>query len=629
MNYGLFERFCTSTTLSYTLLTVSILGLSIPLLIGYYNLFLLGIYLAIPMVLGPVVYRKTRSIKPMSIQIVRVKNGFRWITLLYILVYTISIHVLKFYTIRPLHYFLLIAILGMLFVFQIFAIKCFTNTKVMILQLELIALFLNLIWGVNLKYYYFFGKTDVFPHSWFIQNLNRYGEITNHFAVYKSFPLWHILIDSVSVIMEPSLATHKMMFLVNGIIYCFLLIFIYKIALKVTGRVRIALMSSLFVSFNPIVINYAMYSIPRSVVSFLLIMLIYLLLCHPDMRKHMCAVILLCSIVAYHTASMPFIMFVFICLYIFELLIFRSEPKTVGLIFLVMCFVVTISYWSFCAIDLFEAIVFNVADSAPKGVLTKSIITSPLNELLNYIQYIPLLFFVIYGCLHVLDSNRASNRRKAFIVIGLLFVGVTLPGPGLLLNKLAVLNMDRFGEYTFPFICIAGAAGFITLIDKGRAIYNILCGVLVFVMLFLSISNDFTASDNSLVNRPFYTFYLSEGEVDGLKHVGTVSRDRLLIDYIGVRYLGFSEFENRVHIMEVDKESLVFLKEDRDVMIIRQKEWSKRPLKLFLAKRGQFETNPNWNRGASLNYYNPEPQLYQSIKDYNKFYDNNEIIALR
>jgi hypothetical protein len=139
-------------------------------------------------------------------------------------------------------------------------------------------------------------------------------------------------------------------------------------------------------------------------------------------------------------------------------------------------------------------------------------------------------------------------------------VPVTFPGPSLLISKLATnFNLARFGEYSFLFILIAAALGFGTLFFNSKKYGKLLLILLFASMSFLSVSNDFVASDNPLVKRPFYTFYLTEEEVACISHFSNTTEGYLMSDFVIAKFISNSPLNIKEHILEVE-ENVTFLR---------------------------------------------------------------------
>jgi len=617
----------TQKIISYMLIAFAVLGVGVPLIMRQFNLSILGSYLALPMVLAPLAWMKCRQNKTLLISLNN--DVFYVLSALFWSLCGISLLMLHIYEVRLLSYYILVGTMGLSVLLQILLFNKLSGMHTGIVLVQICSLLLNVIWGVGLKYEYFIGRTDILGHSWLIKNLTDYGHIGNVFDIYQPFPLWHILCSISTLISNNLFPIHKLMFLLNGITYVFIIIVIYLIV-KFLACNKIALLSTLFACFNPELIIYGMYSIPRSVISFIEIFLIYLLLTRSKNPLNILIItVATFAIVIYHTASMPFVALILISFYIMQRVYkVGKSDSLVGFNYLLLAAVITLMYWIFYGQRIFRAVIVNLFTPAPSGILTKSIVYTPLSELFNYLQYTPLLFFVICGVLWILIAKKITPLAKIFFTLGIIFAFITFPGPALLLNKLmGNFNLDRFGEYSFLFICMAGAAGLYALFYKVAKLFKVLIVVSFFLMAFLSISNDFTASDNPLIKRPFYTFYLTKEETIALNRLALKTEGYIMSDYITCRYLESSSHADKVHLLEVNPEENNFLLNNSDdIILIRKGELSKRPLKLFTSTNGEFKTKPSW--AASMDYYYIEHPLWEKLKFYNNIYDSNAVMAV-
>ena len=613
--------------LLYSLPILAVVGIAATLALHQYNFSLLGSYLALPMILSSVAYLRCRQ--DFSDCRTFGRSLFYFLTSLYLINFVASIIILETFSVRPLAYYVLITIMITLILFSILFTEIDRKMTIIIL-LQIMILVLNLIWGVNLNYYYFIGRTDAISCAWLIENLIKQGWITDLFGIYKPFPLWHILVSFFYLVTGIHMPVHKAMFFTNGLIYSFLVPLIYLISLKISKNVKIALLSSLFMVIYSDTIFYGMYSLSRSVVSFLEVLLVLLLLNRDSPSRAFLYIIVIFSIILFHTASMPFIILIFSIIWLFQRLL-RIEIKDLLLTnyCIMLMIVATLSYWIFVANDLFEVIISDITTSAPSGVLTKSIINTPLNELFNYLQYSPFIFFTLFGILVSLKSNKILISKKIFFLVALLMIPVTFPGPSLLINKLANnFNLARFGEYSFLFILLAAAFGFGILFYRSSKNMKILLILVFILMSFLSTSNDFIATDNPLVKRPFYTFYLTNEEITCFNHIYNLSKGYLMSDHVTTSFISRSRSPlntySKEHILEVDVENMTFLRNSsEDIILLRSGELRKRPLSLFTAEDGIFIPDPN--TGISPDYYYGDLRIWGTLKRYDKVFDSNQI----
>lgn len=618
----------TAKLILYALPMIGILGLLIPSIIGQFNLTLLGSYLAIPMILAPIIYHKYKNNTSYSIEL----NDRIFILLLsaYFICISLAITIVYINEVRPILFFLIVIIMSLIILLEILLFKD-SNIKTKVILFQSMILMLFILWSVNLNYFYYISRTDPIFHVAAIESLinNAYIE-AEIFEIYKPFPLWHILCTMLYYMSALNLPVQKIMFFTNGIIYAFTPVITYLISRKIFSDNKVSLISALFIVLNPDVIGYGMGSIPRSVVSFLLLILILSLLYKSNLKMVFLSIMLIVPIVMYHTASTPFI-FIIILLLLTGQHIYDKNKNIFTYNFLAIFIIFNLMYWMFYAEVLFEAIISNIIREAPSGIITSSIIYTPLNELFNYLQYVPMIFFIIIGTLGTLYSNKLSSVAKIFVLLGLLSVVVAFPGPALLINKFAGnFNVGRFGQYLFPFITFAIAIGFYTIYKMSQKYSKCLLVILFLTLAFLSVTNDFVASDNPLIERPFYTYYLTEQEINSFNSIGRFTSGLIMSDYVTTRYISLSNtpYRDKRHILVVDSTNMKVLREkDNDVFLIRQSELSKRPLKLYTNMDGYFKPSPSWEGGSRIDYYYNDLSLWNDFESYNKIYDTKSIQA--
>ncbi len=619
----------TEKILLYLLPTISFI--IIPLVFFEPNLSLLGSYISVPIfsaIIAYIIYQKRKillndtTISPDYLS----HRIFLLLLILYCMCLAISIFLLVIFDIRPIVYFGLITIMSSIILFEILSFEI-SYGKTIVILIQIMILFLNIIWSMTLKYYFFISRTDPLAHVWYIENLISQSYVTDVFGQYQNFPLWHIMVVGTYKLMGIDVSIQKLMFFINGIIYTVLIIAIYLLSLKIFNNKKLALLSVLFAAINSGIIMDGMRSLPRSVVVFFMVILI-LLLEPNNFRKLFLASILTFIIIMYHTASMPFIISILSTIYLINTIYnVKYEKIFLSWKYLLLAFIATLTYWIFHAKDTFGTIVRNIFNPAPTGIITLSTIYSPLDELFNYLQYSPLLFFVIFGVLLSLRSNM-SGFGKAFNISMLILSAIAIPGPGLIFNKLSSnFSLERFGEYLYVFIVMVAAIGFLGIYQIVGKKLKIIIMILFIIMSFLSISNDFNASDNPLVKRVFYTSYLDEKEIVAFNHIANFTNGFVLSDYVTKRYLLFSQYGSKSHLLEVNPINNMFLRNNNsDVILIRNQELYKRPLRFFISKNGKFELNPS--EKGYLDYYYQDSHLWNSLEKYNKMYDSGGIKGL-
>jgi hypothetical protein len=592
----------------YFLPLLAIIGVTISIALRQYNYTILGTYMAIPMLLAPLIYlarRRNRSVGAESrISILRPLMS------IYFLLFSLSVIILNTFEVRPFIYYITITIMSVVLLIEILLSEL-SNLAVFVILIQIMMLILNIIWGVTLNYYYFIGSTDVIVHLNLIKNIIDHGFIGSAFGVYQPFPLWHVEISSLYIILNQSyLAPNKIMFFVGGITYAFVIPFSYLVAREIFKNKRLSLLSSLFIAIYPDTLYYGMYSIPRSVDSFLEIILILLIIKRNDARWTSLLIFLTFITILYHTISIAFILLIFCIIYLLQLIYLLDYDERIRMTnYLVYSICLTLGYWIYNAQMLFGQLVSNVIESAPTGVVTKSIINTPVEEVFNYLQYSILLFFLICGFL--------------------LLTAVAIPGPALLLNKLSAnFQLFRFAEYSFLFIGLTSAIGFHENYCRSKGIIRIIIIILFAMGTILAISNEFTASDNPLVKRPFFTFYLTEGELDAFESIDNITTGYLMSDFVTNIYIANIPHVSIPIILEVDKRNMRFVRNtSKDVFLIRDQELSKRPLKLYSSKTGIFTPHPSTDFPDDTEYYYKGTDLFDKIEAYNNIYKSGVVSA--
>jgi len=603
--------------------SLALLGVALPLISGQTNLAMLGMYLAVPMILAPLIYIGQKNKIDRSYEID--SRFYSLFPAAFFLLLTISVLLIYTNPVRPYSYYAVIAFMAMLILIQILLFPSNRNRS-MLIVFQSSLLLIDIIWGVNLNYFFFIERTDSFFHSWMIQILVEEGTINEYFGLYKTFPLWHILCASIYKIAAMEISYYKAMYLINGVIFAFIPLGIYVLAKRLFNEEKIALLAALFVSFYPDVLKYGIAGLSRSPISFLAILLLVSLLYHRSFAATLVAIAMTASIIVFHTVSIPFVLVVLTVLYVLQRIYGAINDKhIVDTDYIIFAAVAMLAYWMYISIDLFATVIGNIMAAAPDEITATGVFLAPLNELFNYVHYSPLLFFLLIGTLEAMRKDHISQTVKVICIAGLLFTVVSFPGPSLLLTKLGGnFNIERFGEYVFFLIVLGVSLGFYTIYSRsGKPLKSVLI-VLFTVLVFLSVSNDFIASDNPLVKRPFYTFYLTEEEINGFDHAGNTSGGFVMSDFVTYRYMETTNYREKAHVLEVNSRDMEFLRNSpSDLTVVRKGELEGRPLRFLISDVG-FVKWPSMSSALEY-YYSDNIELWSSLGEYSRIYDSSRI----
>lgn len=172
---------------------------------------------------------------------------------------------------RDAVFLLFIIALYSLIVLQIFANDSGKRFPPMIL-LELMAVFALQVFSTLFTHAYYYGWTDVPVHLNMIQTIVVGGHVESILGSYANYCLFHI--DSVMASLLSGLDTYTTLYLTATPLIIVSTVFIYHIAKHFTKSSQLSLLASFFYLMIPVVIQYAVYPMPRmhSTIAFIIIL---------------------------------------------------------------------------------------------------------------------------------------------------------------------------------------------------------------------------------------------------------------------------------------------------------------------------------------------------------------------
>lgn len=628
-----FERLCRPLAVLFPVF--ALVGVGVPLALGRETFAILGVYVAVPLVLGTVVSLTVRYPDGSLDSGHRPTVPFKPLVVGYVVCQAGSLVLLALSPVRPTAYFLVVAA-GVVFLFLQMLRARLTSTRVGLVLAQCGALVLNLLWGVTFKYEFFFGRSDVFPHAAYATQVVDTGHVTTAFENYEWFPLWHVLAAIERLYLGIPVPPRYFFFLTNGLAYAVLVGGIYLLARRLVDSQRVALAASLFTALNTWVILYGMYSIPRSAVAVLSVFLLVVLVDRGP-RATLVFLVLLGGILVYHPVSIPFVLVMLGAVYLVQNVFgdgWVNDPVHYRHFLLIGG--VQLAYWGLVARDLYRKVLTRLTAAGISGAAgvggTGASIPNPAAELVNYLQFSFLLLLVAVAVLVGLRSDRLPWVGKVTVLSGALVSVVSFPGPTLLLSKFASnFNILRFGQYTFPLIGIAGAVGAVTLFDgdvrvggpRSRAVFRGLVVVFVFSTAFLAVSNDFVASDNPTVEREFYNFYLSESELDGYGTVSALAHGRVITDVIGCKYLANTRYKDCTVLQTNPDRTELLTGDDDNVVVLRTTDLRERGLQAFPTTA--YDQSPTFRYGEV--YLETSSPAWDDLERWHKVYATDDVAA--
>lgn len=602
-------------------------------LLGLRSFAILGLYVAVPSILAPVLYRYGSDVETTATG-ARTRHVRKLLLSGYLALTAVSVVLLATSPVRPYSYYVVVAALAVVVLAQIALYSPVTSRWSILAQIVL--LHLNLVWGVTLKYNYFLGRTDIFGHVYGVQRILESGAVPSELGFYQSFPLWHVLGATEALLAGGQLAPRTTLFVLSGLLYALVPVGVYVLAKRLFGSVRVALAAGLFTCLDATVMHNGMYSLPRGTAAVLFVFML-LTLVQGDKRSIALFGLFALAVAAYHPVSLPFMFVVLLFFYLFRQygvpsLNGQIVPRGLGATYSLLTLIVLVqaAYWLFFAEPLLEHLLRVLFLEGTPSQVNPGVVDEPVRELANYIHYSAFLVFVFTGVLVGLFSDRASGRTHATLLTALVLVGFSFPGPHLLLEQVAgSFNIHRFSQYAFPFINMAAGYGLVTVIrgvdtprPTGETV-KVIAFVVFLVFSLATVSNDFVASDNPAVERQFYTNYLSEAEEHSMQTVAGVATGNVSSDYAALRYYDASPRANQSRILGVSPEGdRLFFGSQNDLVLIREGELRQRPLQVW--------RTDNYRAGGyfgELGYVERDAAVWSDLQVANKVYSSGTVGA--
>ena len=623
----------------YVAVVAAVCGTALPLLVGLDTFAIVSLYATVPILVASVSYFVTNGSLPTDQSVAHPLSwlGMKLFVTLYFVVHATAVLLASTAAVRPFTYYGLVALAATLVLFQILR-SDLDGSHVAAILLQTSLLLLGVIWSVTLKYDYFFGRTDVFPHHAFITDLLSTNAVTAAFEAYQPFPLWHLFVGFQAMVFDADPLT--LSYLTTGLLFGLVPIATYALTRRFLFSKRIALVAALGVCFNPFVILYGMYSIPRSVTSFLTVFCLLVLLIE-GRRAAALYLGLLVGIAVYHTVSLPFVFVVVGCWFVAERIVAATadlpdgSPPAIALWQLLAIPVIQAGYWLASGSGIVSRLVgllvggTTFSAGSDGATLASQFVGAPIQELINYLAFGLIIFFVLMAVTRGHTALDLSQRGKALLLAALALATVSVPGPALLIGAVSDVTPDmmfRFGQYTFPIISIALAVGIVSTLRTrcpigGRRARTAVVLLLVFSAAFLAVSNDFVASDNPLAEREdAYSFHLSEAEITSLTTLGEGSGGAVTSDYVACRYLN-NPGTGDCGIIQADLADGQLHFPAESVFVLRTGELERRPLSVFPTSEPVAEPPYSNNRDSVP----ATAGLWEELPDRNKVYDSSEV----
>lgn len=496
-----------------------IAGLSLTLLLNRLDFAIRGLLYIIPgifiVILLLLLYKRQSRVPETLILMQANKKIF---LILFVSLYALSMLALYFSSYRPWYYFLLITALFCVVFLQIFT----NNVKPSIILFEISCVMGNLIFGLQLKYPFYFGYTDIIPHLYNAKITYLSGHIIPADLAYGYawFPLYHIFIaEGTNLFGTDERLSFIILTSLSFILVVWALYLLFNLIIK---NDQISLLMCLFFSITPVVITYSTYVVTRTMA--FIGFVFFLLLAHAQLQKSkwqsFSALTMLFSLylILVHQVSILQILVLLTLFIIFELVINDYfVVKTKILFFIIVTFSL---YWIYTSIQLVGQVFGNAESASGPALSTLKFGTVDLGYayLVDNIPTAVFIFFVISGIGYLLWAYK-SKYPSVIALFVLCMIPVFFPSP-LTASRIfmVTLRVDRFMLLLSPFFAFAVAMGFVFLLfilydNKITRKCALVFGLLLFSYLCFSTITGTSVSDSLDLSSGKNRVYFTESEM--------------------------------------------------------------------------------------------------------------------
>lgn len=387
---------------------------------------------------------------------------------IFLIIFTISFCVTLLSAIKSTLFLILIVLLYCIILIQIFSKK----PSQRVILTEIVFTLMMLIYTITLTSSYYFGSTDIIPHTYYATNTSLIGHVISpELSEYSYFPLYHIWIASSSII--SGFDAYSTIIIFTCPVYAISALFIYLLFRRVIKNQQIALLTCLLYSSASIVVYYGTYVVTRTMASIGFIVLLYLLYnakINENKNREIIFKILAISIAIYivlvHNVSTPMILLLLFIILLFELIV--DQEKYIKPSFIFFLLTIFIGYWLFSAYSFTSDLITYRLNPDKFETVSLMVNPNPVQITPSFASYIFLIrnlaalifiFFGIIGIIYIIWRKK-PEYTPVFGLFSLLTIVFYIPTPiQTLWQAMVLLRFDRFQLLIVPFMVLTMAWG--------------------------------------------------------------------------------------------------------------------------------------------------------------------------
>jgi len=412
---------------------------------------------------------------------------------------------------------LLTAMYGII-ILEIFTLKTL-NKKAILMQI--VVAFGILVFTLVFCHPYYYGGGDTPSHlNLVVVLINNMGLVPPEMGgAYTFFSQFHLIIAETSLV--TSLSPYTSLYISCAIMPIIAILFIPYIANFFTNNKRIIILSALLFSLTPIVIDFAIYPMPRILASIAFVIILYLYFNnsneHTIQKWIICGIITLYMTMVHH-AQLPFIFFVMTIILI-SYYVYAGKPTKTQIGIVIEFYLIPVLYWLYTflitMINIFHSRLFDPLEMDMQLETVNVNITSFTKVWLFAAPSVIILIFSLIGLYYILSPKQISKKTAILCPIILLMIIFYIPYiVDLSYIVSTMLQVTRIRFVLAPFFAIAMAFGCIVLANmvskNGKksalaiTIVIVLCLAFVISSPILTNTRDSNVFDNTSISQKFY-----------------------------------------------------------------------------------------------------------------------------
>ena len=522
----------------------------------------------------------------------------------------------------PIHYFFTISLIGVLISMQILIPKNISKSEEYLILSEI--LILSTV--ISTSFLFLFPGpygNDSSYHVKFIKSIIASGNINSYPGQYQNYPIYHLLFVFINLI--SGIDNFKFIQLILAIIQIIFLIFLFMLVRKLFNK-KIALLSILFSSLSPYLLQPRYVYYPNSFTTIFFIFILYLFF-YPNTRTVFLSCLFIITFIISvfsHPLTPAILIATFLLIFIISVF-FKLKEIKLGITTVLFMLIFTLTWWMKpigIQQDLFSSLILsikNALETLDNIQVTKATL-SPLYSWIDVVLYeLGFTFLTFLGIIGAFCSLKKissesmkeliQNNEKVFLLSIIILLLIPIP------YLLAIIYPQSLPERWFPFIevIVNIFAGFsiitiFQILSKYKLSYLVF--LIPFTLIFFMTTSPIVNPNSKIYSQKLSSrSALTEPEIKAGDFINSLQLQHI---HANSKYIAFvnGNLSNPSDFINPNDPSTY----NSGLVVVRNYDLEKGfVIPLFGAK------------GKLLDIIYPNEQFYCFLNNSNKLYDNGEV----